>query len=155
MDISLALTEERLFYYNPRMGPPRKKNSSRTGTQQTNRYFHVLASPLRLVNKRNPADQENSHNQSGNALAGGRRSTDKDILDLYDRWLNLSTRERQVTYLACKGYKNHQIAFQMGVSERTVKSYLKHVYLKMDVSSKTELRLKFYSFDFERNNPYK
>ena len=137
------------------MANPRKKKSSRTGPQQTNRYFHVLASPLRLVNKRNSANQETSNNQPGNALAGGRRSTDKDVLDLYDRWLNLSTREREVTYLACKGYKNHQIAFQMGVSERTVKSYLEHVYLKMDVRSKTELRLKLYNFDFERNNPYK
>jgi DNA-binding NarL/FixJ family response regulator len=137
------------------MANPRKKKSSRTGPQQTNRYFHVLASPLRLVNKRNSADQETSNNRPGNALAGGRRSTDKDVLDLYDRWLNLSTREREVTFLACKGYKNHQIAFHMGVSERTVKSYLEHVYLKMDVRSKTELRLKLYNFDFEQNNPYK
>ena len=43
----------------------------------------------------------------------------------------------------------------MGVSIRTVKSYLEHVYLKVDVRSKTELRLKVYNFDFEQNPPYK
>jgi hypothetical protein len=52
------------------------------------------------------------------------------------------------------GYKNEQIAFQMGVSVGTVKSYLQHVFLKIGVQSKTELRLKFYNFDFERNPPY-
>jgi DNA-binding NarL/FixJ family response regulator len=135
------------------MADPRKKKSSRNGSQQTNRYFHVLAPSLRLVNRRNPATQENSDTQSGNALRGGRRSTDKDAFELYDRWLALSPRERQVTYLTCLGYKNEQIAFQMGVSTGTVKSYLQHVFLKVQVQSKTELRLKFHGFDFERNPP--
>ena len=133
------------------MSTPRKKKPSRIGSQQTNRHFHVLVSPLRLVNRTDPATQEN--HSSGNALTGGRRSTDKNLLDLYDRWLYLSPRERHVTYLTCMGYKNEQIAFQMGVSVGTVKSYLRHVFYKMDVRSKTELRLKFANFDFERNPP--
>ena len=133
------------------MADPRKKKSSRNGSPQTNRYFHVLVSPLRLVNRRDPAAQENPPTRPGNA--GGRRSTDRDSLELYDKWLALSPRERQVTYLTCLGYKNEQIAFQMGVSVGTVKSYLKHVFLKMDVPSKTELRLKFHGFDFDRNPP--
>ena len=138
------------------MSIPRKKKPSRTDTQQTNRYFHVLATPLHLINRKETADQENSlDTRPRNSLTGGRRSTDMDSLDIYNRWLHLSTREQQVTYLACQGYKNHQIAFQMGISARTVKSYLEHVYLKMDVRSKTDLRLKFHNFDFERNKPYK
>ena len=137
------------------MADPRKKKSSRKGPQQTNRHFHVLVSPLRLVNRTDPAAQENppSNNHPGNA--GGRRSTDRGSFDVYDRWLKLSPREQQVTYLTCLGYKNHQIAFHMGVSVRTVQSYLEHVYLKMDVRSKTDLRLKLHGFDFERNMPYK
>ena len=139
------------------MSTPRKKRSSRIGSQQTNKYFHVLDNPLRLVKRTHPAAQENrsSDHRSASALTGGRRSTDRDSLDLYDRWVSLSAREQEVTYLACLGYKNNQIAFQMGVSARTVQSYLEHVYLKMNIRSKTELRLKFYNFDFERNNPYK
>lgn len=143
-----------MFYYNFRMADPRKKKSSRKGPQQTNRYFHVLVSPLKLVNRRNPAAQENNTPNAKHSLTGGRRSTDKDTFELYDRWLSLSSRERQVTYFTCMGYKNEQIAFQMGVSVGTVKSYLQHVFFKIGVRSKTELRLKFYTFDFERNPPY-
>jgi len=43
----------------------------------------------------------------------------------------------------------------MGVSVRTVQSYLEHVYFKMDVRNKTELRLKMVNFDFEQNDPYR
>jgi DNA-binding NarL/FixJ family response regulator len=137
------------------MPTPRKKKSSRTGSQQTNRYFHVLVPPLHLVKRKDPAIQENPSSKTSPGYAGGRRSTDKDAFELYDHWLSLSTRERHVTYLTCMGYKNNQIAFQMGVSTRTVQSYLEHVYLKLNVRSKTELRLKFYNFDFEKNNPYR
>ena len=119
------------------------------GSQQTNKYFHVLATPLHLVNRTDPADQENH----SNSLTGGRRSADKYLLDLYDLWLSLSRREQQVTYLTCQGCKNDQIAFQMGIKTGTVKSYLEHVFYKVDVRSKTELRLKFYNFDFKRNSP--
>lgn len=136
------------------MAAPRKKKPSRTGPQQTNRYFHVLVSPLRLVNRKDPAAQEDYSSRTRPGYAGGRRSTDKEIFELYDRWLSLSPRERQITYLTCMGYKNEQIAFQMGVSVGTVKSYLQHVFFKIGVRSKTELRLKFYNFDFERNPPY-
>jgi DNA-binding NarL/FixJ family response regulator len=138
------------------MSTPRKKKPSRIGSQQTNRHFHILANPLRLVNRTDPAAQENpaSKTRPRNALSGGRRSTDGDLIDLYDRWLSLSPREQHVTYLTCMGYKNDQIAFQMGLTVGTVKSYLQHVFLKIDVRSKTELRLKFFNFDFERNPPY-
>jgi len=136
------------------MATPRKKKSSRVGPQQTNRYFHVLVSPLRLVKRTDSATQEDHTSKTRSGNASGRRSTDKDSFELYDRWLALSPRERQVTYFTCMGYKNEQIAFQMGVSVGTVKSYLQHVFLKIGVQSKTELRLKFYNFDFERNPPY-
>jgi DNA-binding NarL/FixJ family response regulator len=136
------------------MADPRKKKTSRTGPQQTNRFFHVLATPLRLINTRNPANQETSNTNSEGTSAGGRRSSDRETYDLFDRWWSLSKREREVTYLTCQGYKNHQIAFHMGITVRTVQSYLEHVYLKMGVSSKTELRLKMVHFDFEKNGPY-
>jgi len=137
------------------MATPRRKKSSRIGLQQTNRYFHVLAPNLHLVNRKDSAAQEDHSSKvhPGNALRGGRRSTDRASFELYDRWLSLSARERQVTYFTCLGYKNDQIAFQMGVSVGTVKSYLQHVFFKIGVQSKTELRLKFHGFDFEQNPP--
>jgi DNA-binding CsgD family transcriptional regulator len=131
------------------MADPRKKKSSRNGPPQPNQQFHFLVSPLHLVNRRNPAAQENPQPEN----AGGRRSTDRDSFELYTKWWDLSPRERQVTYFTCLGYKNEQIAFYMGISVGTVKSYLKHVFYKMNVSSKVDLRLKFHGFDFERNPP--
>jgi len=118
------------------MASARKKKSSQA---RTNKYFHILEQPPRLVNRK---DQDEA-----------RRSTDHELFVLYDSWLSLSQREQHVTYLACKGYKNPQIAFQMGVSVTTVKSYLQHVFLKIGVRNKTELRLKFVNFDFTRHAP--
>lgn len=134
------------------MAAPRKKKSSRTGPQQTNTYFHILDTPLRLVNRKDPAAQERrpagAHSQ--HPLSGGRRSTDSDLFGLYDLWLSLSEREQDVTYLTCLGYKNHQIAFKLGISVRTVRSYIEQVLFKAHLHSKTELRLKFANFDFKR-----
>lgn len=142
-----------MFYYNLRMADPRKKKSSRKGPQQTNRYFHVLVSPLRLVNRTNPTAQENrsSKTSPASALPGGRRSTDKASFELYNRWLSLSPREQEVTILVCKGFTNEQIALWLKLSVSTVKSYLKHVFFKVGVRNKTELRLEFHNFDFKRN----
>ena len=118
------------------MASSRKKKPLQT---QTNKYFHTLDQSPRLINRSNPTDD--------------RRSTDHELFALYDSWLSLSQREQHVAYLACKGYKNAQIAFQMGVSVTTVKSYLQHVFLKIGVRNKTELRLKFVNFDFTRHTP--
>lgn len=137
------------------MSTPRKKKSSRIGSQQTNKYFHVLDTPLRLVKRTNPATQEkrSSDNRRASALPGGRRSTDKISFDLYNRWLSLSPREQDVTILVCKGLTNEQIALWLKLSVSTVKSYLQNVFFKIGVRSKTELRLEFVNFDFKRDAP--
>jgi len=131
------------------MSNSRKKDSSRIGSQQTKKYFHILDSPLHLVHRKTPSLQENLSNKKPLALTG-RRSSDTDQMELYDRWLSLSPREQEATFLTCMGYKNQQIAFQMNVSTATVKSYLQNVFYKIGVRSKTELRLKFVNFDFKR-----
>lgn len=135
------------------MSKPRKKKS-RKGSQQTNKYFHTLNAPLRLIRRSESSIQETNSTERDNSLTGSRRSTDAELLLLYDLWLSLSPREQDVTFLTCKGMKNTQIAFQMGVSVATVKSYLRNVFNKIGVRSKTELRLKFVNFDFEQNHPY-
>jgi len=136
------------------MSNPRKKKS-RLGSQQTNKYFHILNNPLRLVDRTDPANQENRSPKPANSLTGRRRSTDSDLLELYDLWLSLSPREQDVTFLTCMGKKNPQIAFQMGVSVATVKSYLQNVFNKLGVRGKTELRLRFVNFDFKKHTPYR
>lgn len=136
------------------MSNPRKKKL-RLGSQQTNKYFHILNSPLRLVDQTKPANQETRTPNPVDSLAGSRRSTDNDLIELYDLWLSLSPREQDVTFLTCMGKKNPQIAFQMGISTATVKSYLQNVFNKIGIRSKTELRLKFVHFDFEKHTPYR
>jgi DNA-binding NarL/FixJ family response regulator len=130
------------------MATPRRKKTSRVGPQQTNRYFHVLVSPLRLVKRTDPAAQEDHTSNSRPGNAGGRRSTDQEAFKLYDRWLAFSAREQDVVALTCLGYKNQQIAFRLGLSVTTVKSYIQNVCYKLNVHSKTEIRLAFVHWDF-------
>ena len=136
------------------MSFPRKRKSSRIGSERTNKYFHTLDS-LHLVYRTNPTIQETITNDKPTNAPNRRRSSDRVDFDLYDRWLSLSEREQDVTFLTCQGYKDQKIAFKMGVSVRTVRSYLENVYRKMNVNSKVELRLLFVNFDFGRYFPYK
>ena len=137
------------------MSTPRKKKPSRIGSQQTNKYSLTLDSSLHLINRTDAAAQEtrSSKTQPGNALSGGRRSTDKVSFDLYHRWLSLSPREQDVTILVCRGLTNEQIALWLKLSVSTVKSYLQNVFFKIGVRNKTELRLEFVNFDFKRDTP--
>jgi len=136
------------------MSFPRKSKSSRIGSERTNKYFHTLDT-LTLVYRTDQNIQETTSNDKHSNVPNGRRSSDRVDLDLYDRWLSLSEREQDVTFLTCQGDKDQKIAFKMGVSVRTVRSYLENVYRKMNVNSKVDLRLLFVNFDFGRRFPYK
>ena len=98
------------------------------------------------LSSENPA----SNAQHGNSLPSGRRSTDRYDFELYDRWNSLSIREQQVVAFTCLGYKNDQIAFILGLSTTTVKSYIQKVCNKLDLHSKTEIRVTFAGWDFSK-----
>ena len=53
----------------------------------------------------------------------------------------LTPREREVFSLASKGLKNSEIAAELFLSEKTVKTHLRNIYNKLDLASKAELRL--------------
>lgn len=55
----------------------------------------------------------------------------------------LSEREKQVLALLSKGYANKEIADQLNISFETVRSYLRTIYDKLHVRSRTEATLKF------------
>jgi DNA-binding NarL/FixJ family response regulator len=57
---------------------------------------------------------------------------------------NLSPREEQVLSYVAKGYVNKEIAEAMGIGLETVRSYLKSIYMKLHVRSRTEAAMKFY-----------
>jgi DNA-binding NarL/FixJ family response regulator len=60
---------------------------------------------------------------------------DEDVLH------NLTPREREVFHLASLGLKNAEIADRLVLSEKTIKTHLRNIYNKLDLSSKAELRL--------------
>jgi DNA-binding NarL/FixJ family response regulator len=53
----------------------------------------------------------------------------------------LTPREREVFFLASQGLKNSEIAAELYLSEKTIKTHLRNIYNKLDLASKAELRL--------------
>ena len=53
----------------------------------------------------------------------------------------LTPREREVFHLASRGLKNAEIAAELYLSEKTIKTHLRNIYNKLNLSSKAELRL--------------
>lgn len=51
---------------------------------------------------------------------------------------NLTEKELFILKAAAKGYRNKDIAFDIGISERTVKAHLTNIFNKMGVNSRTE-----------------
>ena len=54
----------------------------------------------------------------------------------------LSIREREILEMVIAGKKRKEIADTMHLSENTVKTHLKHIYEKLNVSSRQELLVK-------------
>ncbi len=120
----------------------------RKGSQQKKTYEYILGELVHL-DQPNSATQEtrkkDNHVSDSQAVSSSR---DQKFDDLYLRWLDLSPRDQDVIALTCLGYTNRQIAFRLGISAGTVKSYIQNVLYKLDLHSKVELRLTFYGWDF-------
>lgn len=56
---------------------------------------------------------------------------------------HLTARERDILRLTARGYKNKDIAQELGIAEQTVKNHLTSVFLKLGVRNRTEAALKF------------
>ena len=56
----------------------------------------------------------------------------------------LTRRETDVFRLASRGLKNREIAAELGLSPKTIKTHLRNIYRKLDLSGKSELRLLAY-----------
>jgi DNA-binding CsgD family transcriptional regulator len=69
--------------------------------------------------------------------------------ELQNRWDSLSHREQQVVALVCLGSRNYEIAQRLGIAPETVKTHLQHVYDKLHLRSRKELRLALKDWDFQ------
>lgn len=61
-----------------------------------------------------------------------------EIASASGKTTKLSPRERQVLQLVADGHENKQIARELGLSEATVKTYLRGVFERLNVSSRAE-----------------
>lgn len=52
---------------------------------------------------------------------------------------NLSFRERQVVRLVCQAKLNKEIAYELHLTEGTIKEYLNRIFRKVGASNRTEL----------------
>ena len=66
------------------------------------------------------------------AIADGRRSPADQTL---------TRREREVLELIARGRSNKRIAFELGISEKTVKTHVSHVLAKLGVNDRTQAAL--------------
>ena len=53
----------------------------------------------------------------------------------------LTPREREVFFLASRGLRNSEIAEELYLSEKTIKTHLRNIHNKLNLTSKAELRL--------------
>jgi DNA-binding NarL/FixJ family response regulator len=56
---------------------------------------------------------------------------------------DLSTRERQVLQFLAQGYAYKQISDELGVSMDTTRTYIRRIYEKLHVHSRTEAVVRF------------
>jgi DNA-binding CsgD family transcriptional regulator len=77
------------------------------------------------------------------ALPGAARSSGDNGLDA------LSTREREVLAWVARGATNKLVAYELGVTEPSVASYLRRAALKLGARSRVEL-VRIYNGDLER-----
>jgi len=68
-----------------------------------------------------------------------RRASEQAVRDVRERYELLTPRERQVMVLATQGLMNKQIAWELGLSEITVKIHRSHLMRKMEARSLAEL----------------
>jgi len=87
---------------------------------------------------------------------GGLLERCEAVIDLLERWQDaffaalpqevasppLTAREREVVEHVLAGESNAEIAAALGMSEKTVKTHLTHVYAKVGVRSRTELTVR-------------
>ncbi len=58
----------------------------------------------------------------------------------YYLWMNLTAREKEIAYLVAQGKRNPEIAQDLVISPYTVANHLRHIFGKLEINSRQELK---------------
>jgi DNA-binding NarL/FixJ family response regulator len=102
-------------------------------------YFlqQLLKVLARLLRPPAPKDPDHTLNTSLAATTAGRQPP--PIPPRYWLWQNLTMREMDVARQVARGLTNAEVAHELGLKPRTVDAYLKSIYTKLDLHSRTQL----------------
>lgn len=68
----------------------------------------------------------------------GGQETDAEVADLLHRLRSLTPQQSRVLAMLAEGLLNKQIAYELGVSEATIKAHVSAILLKLNVDSRTQ-----------------
>ena len=68
-------------------------------------------------------------------------------MEILDKTIEISLREKEILQYLSLGYKNEQIAGQLFISLHTVKNHIKHILAKLGVQNRTQAVAKAIDFD--------
>ena len=111
------------------------------------RYYELSESLQVTISTLAQHEGRSEHEVLPDLLAAGLdqyRSIDK----FWPKWESLSAREQDVTALTCLGLTNRQIAGRLSLSPETIKTHIRNVLFKFELSSKDELRHILAGWDF-------
>lgn len=89
-------------------------------------------------------EEESFHPKDALKLSYVRKALENVYLlreDAQPQRLHITMREEELLSYVCRGYKNHEIAKLLYVSENTVKKHLQNLYRKCQVTNRTQLAL--------------
>jgi FixJ family two-component response regulator len=110
----------------------RRRSSPAYGRRRSSRRIEFLTKPFR--------DQDILEAiQLGFARDRARRENEMSLRTLRERFEALSPREREIMIQVVQGRLSKQIAFDIGISETTVKVHRSHLMRKMKAGSLPEL----------------
>lgn len=69
---------------------------------------------------------------------GGGQETDPEVSELIHRLRSLTPQQSRVLAMLAEGLLNKQIAYELGVSEATIKAHVSAILLKLNVDSRTQ-----------------
>ena len=135
---------ERLFYRNTRAEAIEEELSAPAYTTFSEhmrflakgRMLRTKWGPYSLSHLRFPSPDNGLPHKAIMATRSTPGAVDRDLLSTKH---GLSPRETDIALLVCKGFTDREIANLLGIAFSTVRTHLKHLFTKLDVTNRTEL----------------